>query len=146
LELPGWLNGRDRELWRPLLTIAALIDKECNLDATKDLLKLAMASVSEREGLTLESQEIIAIIEQRLTGEWVEIRPAEIAPLLEERLRLKEKEISPQKVGYIMKRLGFTKLPRDREGMRYRVDRSRLADIQKRYARAEVENPTQSTP
>jgi len=138
LNLPDWLNGRDRELWKPLLAIAFLIDNEADLGVVRDLLELAKQSVSEREGLTPEAQEVLSIIEARLTGEWIEMRPAEIAPVLADRLGVND--ITPQKVGHILKRLGFIKLPRDHDGMRYRVEAAKVQDIQKRYGGVELES------
>jgi hypothetical protein len=60
LSLPSCLRARDRELWSPLLAIAAITDEESGLGLYTDILELAVDSVKEK-GLSYEIEAILGL-------------------------------------------------------------------------------------
>lgn len=131
--LPDWLNGRARELWRPLLAVAALADEENGLQLTPDLLALAREHVEDREGLSAEAEALLAVLTDRLGSEVsATIRPGDLTEDLRKRLAWREPP-TPHAVGGWLRRLGFRRTGKDREGARYEMRADQLADVRTRY-------------
>ncbi len=136
LPLPTWLTARVRELWKPLLTIAALGDQEESLGLKDQLLVLTKAHAEEREPLSEEAMALIAILEETLgMASAVEITPGDLCEKMEQALKVKD--VSAQRVGAILRRLGFTKPPGSegrRGGLsRYRITAEKLREACNRY-------------
>jgi len=131
--LPGWLRARDRELWLPLLSLAALVDDESGLGLFGDVLGLASEAVQER-GLTFEAETILGLLESMLDGkDTLRVHPVELVSELEKSLN--RKEVSPKWVANKLRGLGFRKAdpPRDSAGIIYEVRAEKLAQLRCRY-------------
>ena len=132
LVLPAWLTARVRELWKPLLVIAALGDQEESLGFMDQLLALAKAHAEEREPLSEEAMALIAILEETLgMASEVEITPGDLCGKLEQALKVKE--VSAQKAGAILRRLGFVRADRRAGLSRYRITAEKLREVCNRY-------------
>lgn len=132
--LPDWLRARDRELWFPLLLLAAYADRAENLGAYDDVLGLASESMKER-GLSFETEAIIGVLESKLDSQDVfSVHPVDLVPDLEGALARKGR-VSPEWVAGRLRSLGFKKgsPPRDRQGVIYEIDAKRLFEIKTRY-------------
>ncbi len=128
---PEWLVGRERELWRPLLTIAEPADLEGALDLREDLLKLAKAQGEERGGLSVEAEITLDLLEEKLGGgAIVMIRPGELCEKMEETLR---RRATPEAVGNVLRRLGFRRLGRTRRGAEYEITREQIETLRAVY-------------
>lgn len=136
VELPEWLTARARELWKPLLAVASVADAEAtdgSLGLVSDLLTLAREHVHERPGVSAEAEALLAVLADQLgTTTGAVVRPAD----LRERLRLRlgwRDGPSSEKVGAWLRRLGFRRLQKDRDGARYEVTAPALAAVRARY-------------
>jgi len=139
--LPGWLRARDRELWLPILTLAALADSESGLGLFEDVLGLASESVQDR-GLTFEAEAVVGLLESVLDGsKTLMVHPVDLVEDLEK--SLKSKVVTPQWVAGRLRSLGFKKAdpPRDKKGVIYEVKAEKLSEVRCRYS-----PPEQSTP
>jgi len=131
--LPTWLNGRARELWRPLLAVAAVADAENGLQLGPDLQALAREHVQDRDGLSTEGETLLAALAERLRElESVTIRPGELTEDLRKRLGWREPP-TPHVVGAWLRRLGFRRTGKDRDGAKYEVTAERLQNLAVRY-------------
>jgi hypothetical protein len=140
IPLPAWLNSRARELWKPLLALAAVADAENGLAVTPDLLALARRHVQDRDVLSAEAEALLAELGARLDGvDAVIVHPGDLTERLRERLGWKEKP-TPQAVGGWLRRLGFERAGKDRDGAKYPVTARQLADVTARYAPADDGN------
>ena len=137
LALPDWLMGRERQLWRPLLAVAALADREApDLGLVADLLTLAREQGEERAGLSDEAEALVAVLAEMMNGAAeIVVSPGDLCEPLKAALRM-ERPPSPQRVGRWMKRLGFPPAPRSAGGKRRLVTADALADLRRRYGGA----------
>jgi hypothetical protein len=151
LVLPDWLVGRERELWRPLLTIATLADREAgDLNLVSDLLTIAREQGQDRAGLSDESEALVSVLDDKLVGasEMI-VSPGDLCEELRAALRWKDAP-RPETVGRWLKRLKIPKAPRSAEGVRYIVTAAGLAEIRARAGSGAGEptlggNPTPAT-
>lgn len=133
--LPVWLNSRARELWRPLLAVAAVADQENGLILTPDLLALARQHVEDRESVSAEGEALLAVLAEQLgNAERVVVRPRDLRETLRERLAWRDAP-SSEAVASWLRRLGFVKArpPRDEKGVRYEIPCERLEESRARY-------------
>lgn len=132
--LPDWLVGRERQLWRPLLAVAALADRDApELGLVADLLTLAQEQGEERAGLSDEAGALVTVLSERLSGATeIVVSPGDLCEPLKVALKL-DRAPSPQRVGRWMKRLGFPPAPRSAGGKRRLVTAHALADLRRRY-------------
>jgi hypothetical protein len=139
ISLPEWLNARARELWKPLLTIAALADRGNGLKATTDLLALAKEHVENRDGVSDEAEALLTLIAGRIppAGEVV-IRPGDFLEGLRQRLGWRDAP-TPHAVGAWLRRLGIPRKGKDRDGAKYGIDAKRLDDLRARYGLLQAE-------
>lgn len=141
LELPPWLNARARELWKSLLAIAAVADRENGLQLTPDLLALARRHVEDRESISAEGAALLAVLSDRLGAESdVIIRPGGLGEDLRKRLGWRDAP-TPELIGsWLGRRFAFPKAkpPRDRESVRYEVTADRLREVKARYLGEEM--------
>ncbi len=114
LTLPGWLNGRSRELWSPLLALADLVVAEDQrLDLRPSLLALARSDAEDRAELPEVAAAILAALEEKLGGkDSLVIRPGELGEDLKKALGY---DMTPTVIGLRLKALGFTR-DRGRKG------------------------------
>jgi len=142
LTLPDWLVGRERELWRPLLAVAHLADREAgNLGLVQDLLELAREQGQDRAGLSDEAEALVSVLAEKLAGEGeMIVHPGDLCDDLKAALRWKDPP-RPETVGRWLKRLKIPRAPRASGGVRYIVTEAGLDEIR---ARAGVggEQPT----
>lgn len=134
LSLPDWLLARERQLWRPLLTIAHLADREAgDLNLVSDLLTFAREQGQDRAGLSDEAEALVSVLADRRAGGGEDVvLPGDLCEDLQTAMKLKDPP-SPQRVGRWMKRLGFPRAPRCAGGKRWLVTAEALADLRKRY-------------
>jgi hypothetical protein len=131
-ELPTWLNARARELWKPLLAVAAVADSENGLKVTADLLALARDHVRDRDTTTVEAEALVAVLSDRLgLEEKATIRPGELTEELRKRLGWRDAP-TPETVGRWLRRLGVPRGGRDRDGAFYRLTRDQLNTLRTR--------------
>lgn len=134
LSLPPWLNGRARELWKPLLAVAGVADRENGLQLTPDLLSLARQHVEDRSDISAEGEALLAVLAERLGADASRvIRPGELGEDLRARLGWRDAP-TPHQVGAWLRRFGFRRAGKDREGARYEVSAEGLADLGVRYS------------
>lgn len=132
--LPPWLNARARELWKALLAVAAIADAENGLQLTPDLLALAREHVRDREGLSAEGEALLSVLTDQLTGaDSVTVRPRTLREPLREQLGWRDPP-SAEGVGAWLRRFGFRRVGKDREGAKYEVTAEQLSDLSARYA------------
>jgi hypothetical protein len=136
LPFPSWLVGRERELWRPLLTVAHLADREAgDLNLVSDLLTLAREQGEERAGLSDEAEAVVSVLTEKMGGAAeIIVSPGDLAEDLKDALRLKDAP-TPQRVGNLLRRLGFPSTTRATGGRKQRlVTASALEDLRRRYS------------
>ncbi len=135
LFLPEWLTGRVRELWKPLLAIATLADNEEPLGLFEDLLALARAHLESRDSISDDGAVLLDILEDMLQhqneGE-IEITPGELCSEIQQRLNVKD--FSAQRVGGILRRLGFAKSGRRGGLSRYVIMEKKVREIRDRHS------------
>jgi hypothetical protein len=143
--LPDWLTARARELWKPLLAVASLADKDKGrLNITPDLLALARAHLLERSDVSAEAEALLALATERLgPAEKVSVRPGELADELKVRLKWKDTPTAEQ-VGAWLRRVGVRRVGRDREGARYEVTREWASSVTLRYPPDQTVTPSPS--
>ncbi|MBI3455462.1 MAG: hypothetical protein HY002_06715 [Candidatus Rokubacteria bacterium] len=129
---PEWLNGRARELWKPLFALAELADAE-GLSLTSDLHALARRHVRDRQTVSTEAEALLPVLEEQLgaAGE-IKVYPGKLAEPLQ--LRLGWRDLTPETVGGWLRRLGFQRGGKDREGAWYRITTQALRDVMTRLA------------
>lgn len=131
--LPSWLNARARELWKPLLAVAAVADRENGLALTPDLLALAREHVNDRPGATPEAEALLAVLTEVLgDADAATVRPGELREDL--RLRLGWKDApNAEAVAAWLRRLLFRRTGKDRAGARYEIHADQLRAVTARY-------------
>lgn len=144
---PDWLVARARELWKPLLAIAAVADQESGLEITRDLLRLARDHVADREDLSDEGAALMEELTERLDGHGstLIVRPGDIAESLQKRLGWKDRP-TPRLVGSWLKRYGFSPMRRAKGGIPYEVTAEKLELMKVRYTPQDMYIPTSSPP
>jgi len=131
MSFPHWLLARDRELWAPILQLASLLDDESDSRLFADVLGLAQESTKDR-GMEFETEAVITILETRLDGQTsIKIHPGDILKELEGILNSK---VHPVSVARKLRNLGFKSPGRDRAGVIYEIEASRLMEIKARYS------------
>jgi hypothetical protein len=137
--LPPWLVGRARELWRPLLAIAYVAGA-----GSGELLRLAGEHVQDRDSVSPEAEALIAILAERIGGvATATVRPGELTTPLQHRLGW-SRPPSAEFVGSWLRRLGFKKGRRDRQGAVYEVRAAHVRQLQARLAppQTDTEEPS----
>jgi len=126
LGLPDWLNGRHRELYLPLLVVAALAEKEGCSGVTDALLAIAAKECEDRSGPSLELEAILRILTEQLGGsDQGKIRPMQLANRMERETGVRW---SAERAGQALRRLGFVRV-RDRDGSAYVITRDRVTEL-----------------
>ena len=145
IKFPDWLNGRARELWKPLLTITTLADSENSqnsLELTKDLWALAREHVDGRSGISPEGEALLAVLAERLdTVSSLRFHPKELADDLRTRLGWQHPP-TPEKVARWVKRYGIARDGRDSRGVLYSITASQLKEMQVRHIPGTTYTPT----
>jgi hypothetical protein len=142
--LPAWLNGRARELWKPLLAVAAVADRENGLALTPDLLALAREHVNDRPGATPEAEALLAALTEALgNADAATVHPGELREGL--RLRLGWRDApSAETIAALLRRLGFRRTGKDRDGARYEIRADQLRAVTERYTPEATVTPSPS--
>lgn len=142
--LPSWLNSRARELWKPLLAVAALADRDNGFSVTPDLLTLARAHVKDRESVSAEAEALLAVLTERLgEAERVVVRPRDLREPLRERLGWRDAP-TPELVGTWLRRLDFRRAGKDRLGAKYEIGADQLHAVTVRYTPETTVTPSPS--
>jgi hypothetical protein len=140
LELPGWLNGRSRELWSPLLAMAALVVGEApDVDLRPALLSMARPDAEDRAELPELAAAILAALEDKLAGaDALTIQPGELKEGVSKILGY---EVTPNTIGLRMKALGFVRDRCRKGGSWYPVSQGRIEAIRERRKLMEGPEP-----
>lgn len=124
LILPGWLKGRHRELYAPLIAVASLADCDGDRKFVGSLLTLAQWQLAHRAAGSYQNEAIMDYLRGQLEkNDPYQARPGTLALVLEDVLH----KISPEKLGHILGRGGFQRT-RDQRGTYYIVTRERFAE------------------
>jgi hypothetical protein len=131
LDLPEWLNGRSRELWGPLLALAALVVAEDpRLDLRPALLALARPDAEDRAELPEVATAILTALEDKMDGaDSTVIQPGDLADALKTALGY---PVTPTVIGLRLKALGFTRDRSRKGGSFYRVTTDGIQAIRDR--------------
>ncbi len=145
--LPEWLNSRARELWHPLLALAAVADAEPDsLALTEDLLAVAKEHVADRDDLSAEAEALLDELTVRLgDGASVVVRPGELREPLRDRLGSRE-ALGAHAVGTLLRRLSFSRDGKDRDGARYVITADQLREVMIRYTPERIVTSSSSHP
>lgn len=126
LGTPDWLSGRYRELYVPLLSIAASADREGGAGMVTDLLTLAQYELPQRTGRSFETEALMDVLRSMIAKtDPLAARPGHVAFLLEDGLGAR---VTPERVGQMLRRLGLERC-RDSKGTYYLVTSARLAEL-----------------
>ena len=140
-ELPEWLTARARQLWRPLLAVAACAD---DLALVPDLLALAREHVADRDDLSAEGEALLAVLAEHLgAAPAVTVRPGALAGGLRRRLGRPQPPTAEQ-VSAWLRRLGLRRSGKDREGARYEIHAEQLRAMTARYTPEATVTPSPS--
>jgi hypothetical protein len=143
--LPEWLNGRARELWKPLLALAAIADRENGLALTGELLALAREHVAERPGITEEGEALLAVLTEAVgEAEATIVRPGALREALRARLGWKDAPSAETVAAWLSRRFGFPRLGRDRDGAKYEIRADKLREVTERYSPESTVTPSPS--
>jgi hypothetical protein len=130
LKTPEWLMGRHRELYKPLLTVAALIEDEGDATFMDDILRLAASESDERGAPSREVEALADFLGQQLgSAESMTFRPGVLAGYLKQ--VLDAPDYSAEQAGNLLKRCGFERW-RDKSGTVYRVSRAEFIEWTRR--------------
>jgi hypothetical protein len=137
-EAENWLQGRHRELYKPLLVLAAVAAEEGDASFQRDLTSAANAELQDRPGLPPEGFALFTALGEALgTNSEIRVYPNDIATamraLMEEPEAARSGDVTGQKVGPMLQRYGFPKLQRDRKGVPYRITRARWIEQAVRF-------------
>ena len=125
--LPDWLVGRHRELYGPVLSVAALADRDGGLGLTSDLSAIAEHELPHRSGRSFESEAVLTLLREQLAKQDpYQARPGEVALLLEGKLGHR---VTAEKAGHMLRRLGFERM-RDAKGSYYLVTSDRINEVE----------------
>jgi hypothetical protein len=138
---PAWLRGRQRELYKPLLVLAALAAEEGDDRFREEVTEIAVSERGDRAGLPPEGAALFASLEAKLPlgQDSVAVSPKELAKELREELEQavetpRPGDITEEKAAGLLRRYGFPKQqPRTRSGVRYLVTRAQLLEQAERF-------------
>lgn len=123
VQTPEWLNGRHRELYKPLLTLADVIAQEGDDSFRRDILRIAESELEDRGTPSREVQALAQYLESRLrTAPEINVQPKEVAGAL--RQALDEPHFSDVQAGNLLKRCGFERNPNRKRGSVYTVTKA----------------------
>jgi hypothetical protein len=133
LVFPDWLNGRERELWRPLLAIGTVAEQEePSLGVVQDLLTFAREQGEERAGLSDEMEALLSVLQDKLgVADTIEVSPADLCEDLQRSLHW-DKTPDPRTVGRWLKRVKIPKR-KTKDGARYSVTWANIEDLHSRF-------------
>ncbi len=143
IPFPAWLNGRARELWKPLLAVAQVADRENGLAVTPDLLALAREHVEDRADLSAEGEALLAVLAERLSGDATNVRPGDLCEELRKRLGWRDAP-TPEQVSAWLRRFGFRRGRRDRSGAWYEIRAEQLQQVMVRFTPETTVTPSAS--
>lgn len=130
------LRNRQSELWRPLLAIAAYLEKwgaSGLLQRVREY-ALRMAGEAEEEGLDDKRRALLLALYDLTEEGQCEVRPKEIRDAMFRFLDEEEQaEIKTTWVGYRMREFGFRRQTGRRRGSVYKVTRESVLDLTQRY-------------
>lgn len=144
VSFPEWLNGRARELWKPLLAIAQIVEEEGGQAVMQGLLAMAQEHVEDRSDLSAEGEALLEILEGRFGPEdAILVRPGDLSDELQQRLGWRDKP-TPERVGSWLRRLGFRRTKKAREGAQYEIRAEQLREAMRRYGLDTTVTPSPS--
>jgi hypothetical protein len=137
VEVPSWLNGRPRELWKPLLVIADMIDQVNPSGVVippmrPALVALARDYIRNRESVTPEIEALVGVLQEKLVGvSTLELTAKDLSEPLQDRLGWAHPPDSRQ-IGRWLDQLGSVRR-RTKTGRLHVIDHQHLAAFVRRY-------------
>jgi hypothetical protein len=137
-EIPAWLTGRLRELYRMPLTMAWLAKLEGDPSFWNDLLLLAKQDSKDHGSLSDEGRALFGVL--CALPSWkgdhglkdvISVYPNHLTPGL--RLRLDDPKLTPKKTGQLLRRYGFEDKKETNQGWLYTIRRARLSKQAEKY-------------
>jgi hypothetical protein len=137
VEVPSWLNGRPRELWKPLLVIADMIDRENPRGVVvppmrPSLVALAREYVRNRESVRPEIEALVRVLQEKLaSASTIELAPKDLTQPLQDQLGWPHPP-DPRQIGRWLEQLGCPRR-RTKTARMHVVDQGQLEIFIKRY-------------
>jgi hypothetical protein len=123
VKYPSWLSGRALELFRPLLTIASLVEAEGDPSVRKDVLSLAEEHVASQHPLSKDGWALFNVLWDLLaSAESVKVYPSTLLPRM--KLKLDSPYLKAEHVGRMLQRYQFKAGPNDKAGKPYTITRA----------------------
>jgi hypothetical protein len=130
--LPEWFKGRTREVWGPLLAVAATADTLSASRFGDVLLSLAEADAKARPTVDEPGRATLQAVAALLGDDpTVVVRPKVVGEAV--RAALGWERVSPEWAAHQLRSFGFSPMSKDREGARYLVTREHLAEKAETY-------------
>jgi len=137
--LPAWLKGRQRELFRPLLAVAAVVDADdtsaAGLDVHSRLLAFARTLVEDVPLLSDPERAVLQACQELLDGQdEADLAVGDVARCANVILKRGDRDaLTPRFVGPMLSRLLGIRTRRKSYGTVLRVCRAALEDCRRRY-------------
>jgi hypothetical protein len=123
VQYPPWLSGRALELFRPLLTIASLVEGEGDPSVRKDVLAIAEDHVASQHPLSKDGWALFNILWDLLAAaESVKVYPSTLLPRM--KLKLDSPYLKAEQVGRMLQRYQFKAGANDKTGKPYTITRA----------------------
>jgi hypothetical protein len=135
------LINRSHELWSPLVALAAFFEEEGKIEGLLQSIRDAANRdnlISEGKSLNEREEALLQVLELMSRGnETICLKARDIRDQVQKLLDVPEERIgNSQWIGHSLKHLQLTDRERSQrhtDGMRYRLDRSQVLDMMKRY-------------
>ncbi len=123
LKYPEWLSGRALELFRPLLTIASLVEVEGDPSVRADVLAIAEEHVASQHPLSKDGWALFNVLWDLLADvESVKVYPSTLLPRM--KLKLDSPYLKAEHVGRMLQRYQFKAGANDKAGKPYTITRT----------------------
>lgn len=123
--VPDAVRARQRELFTPLLTIAALVGSD---GVYLDVLRVAARAKEDRESLPEEGRALFLTLELQLArADSISFYPGDLVDMVSQELGMDTehgRRIEPRKVGALLKRYGFRARGETNRGILYEITRA----------------------
>jgi hypothetical protein len=129
VELPGWLNGRNRQLYKPLLIIARLAGDE----AAKAIQEYAAADVETRDMLSEGGVALLGVLRLLTYDEdLISVYPGDLSNMMGKD-RYDNPRYSANEVGTLLRAFGWKVGKRTAKGFPYRITRAEVEVVERQH-------------
>ena len=132
LDLPDFLLGRDRDVWKPLLVIASLVDDDnAELNLSSMLVDYISEYIDSKKSVDDFAYYTIKLLESKIPEDkdGVLVNPTDI---YNELISIIEEPISIKSVGSLLNKFQF-KEKRTEKRRYYFITRSQIIELKQRY-------------